>query len=397
MSKLQLNLDSKPFVSKKSEDSHAITIKINKKLYIPKYLNKHSNKVSNEKSNTKTYKKYFIIDEDDEKTTYKFDFDYMISFENWEICQETNILPEDVLKHLEKLKIMKLEPREDNKRKNKSKYRKKNNTKEKASPEEFIEKASPEEFIKKLKEQPKADPIKYKIIEYLNILSIDNYKNISEEIYKLIVDDTYYQEKFLDVIFNKSIKEKKYVKLYAKLTIKEKKYVKLYAKLIKDLDKSLPQRYESNWDAKTTNGTPKKPSSIMRIKLLDKCRRNLSENELNERINSYNLLEREIKIKEFFLGNANFVSELINMQVLSKKIIFQYIDRLLSKFNEEKKGNSLKMIYLESIVFLLDNFGTLLKIKEKKMKEEDKKEYNEKINFYIKKLGEVIEKEKDIV
>ena len=383
MSKLQLNLDSKPFVSKKSEDSHAITIKINKKLYIPKYLNKHSNKVSNEKSNTKTYKKYFIIDEDDEKTTYKFDFDYMISFENWEICQETNILPEDVLKHLEKLKIMKLEPREDNKRKNKSKYRKKNNTKEKASPEEFIEKASPEEFIKKLKEQPKADPIKYKIIEYLNILSIDNYKNISEEIYKLIVDDTYYQEKFLDVIFNKSIKEKK--------------YVKLYAKLIKDLDKSLPQRYESNWDAKTTNGTPKKPSSIMRIKLLDKCRRNLSENELNERINSYNLLEREIKIKEFFLGNANFVSELINIQVLSKKILFQYIDRLLSKFNEEKKGNSLKMIYLESIVFLLDNFGTLLKIKEKKMKEEDKKEYNEKINFYIKKLGEVIEKEKDIV
>ena len=383
MSNLQLNLDSKPFVSKKSEDSHIITIKINKKLYIPKYLNKHSNKVSNEKSNTKIYKKYFIIDEDDEKTTYKFDFDYMISFENWEICQETNILPEDVLKHLEKLKIMKLEPREDNKRKNKSKYRKKNNTKEKASPEEFIEKASPEEFIKKLKEQPKADPIKYKIIEYLNILSIDNYKNISEEIYKLIVDDTYYQEKFLDVIFNKSIKEKK--------------YVKLYAKLIKDLDKSLPQRYESNWDAKTTNGTPKKPSSIMRIKLLDKCRRNLSENELNERINSYNLLEREIKIKEFFLGNANFVSELINMQVLSKKIIFQYIDRLLSKFNEEKKGNSLKMIYLESIVFLLDNFGTLLKIKEKKMKEEDKKEYNEKINFYIKKLGEVIEKEKDIV
>ena len=51
------------------------------------------------------------------------------------------------------------------------------------------------------------------------------------------------------------------------------------------------------------------------------------------------------------------------------------------------------MINLEAIVVLLDNFGTLLKLKESKMKEEDKKNFNEIVNDYLKKLAEVIEKE----
>ena len=170
----------------------------------------------------------------------------------------------------------------------------------------------------------------------------------------------------------------------------------MYAKLCKDFNKKLPQRYEPNPDIKTINGTPKKTTSIMKIKLMDKCRRSLNENELNKKINTYDPIEREIKIKEFILGNANFVAELINIQILSKKTLFQYTDNLLSKFNSEKGKKFLKMIYLEAIIILLDKFGTLLKVKEKKLKEEDKKEFNEKINIYIKKLGEIIEKEKDI-
>ena len=133
MSKLQINLDAKPFISKKFGASHYSSINKDKKIFIPKFFKKDSSKASNEKSNTKTYKKYFIIDEDDENITYKFDFDYMLSFENWEICQETNILPEDLLKHLEKLKTVQLEPIQVNKDKKKPKYRKKNNTKEKTS------------------------------------------------------------------------------------------------------------------------------------------------------------------------------------------------------------------------------------------------------------------------
>ena len=127
MSKLQSNLDAKSFISKKFVASHYSSINKDK-IFIPKFFKKDSSKASNEKSNTKTYKKYFIIDEDDENTTYKFDFDYMLSFENWEICQETNILPEDLLKHLEKLKTVQLEPiqvNKDKKKKKKTKRQKK--------------------------------------------------------------------------------------------------------------------------------------------------------------------------------------------------------------------------------------------------------------------------------
>ena len=45
----------------------------------------------------KVDREYFIIDED--KNVYNFDYEYMISFEGWEICQETKLLSEDFLKH----------------------------------------------------------------------------------------------------------------------------------------------------------------------------------------------------------------------------------------------------------------------------------------------------------
>ena len=55
------------------------------------------------------------------------------------------------------------------------------------------------------------------------------------------------------------------------------------------------------------------------------------------------------------------------------------------------------MIYLEAIVILLDNFGTLLKSKEDKLNEEDKNRIKELVNEYLKKLEDIIEKDQDIV
>ena len=109
----------------------------------------------------------------------------------------------------------------------------------------------------------------------------------------------------MDVLFNKSVNEKA--------------FVKLYAKLCKDFDKKLPQRNYPKPDDKNKVGKPKKPTSIMRLKLLDKCRINLLKTELNEKINIYDQIERENKIKELFLGNIKFVNELINIQIISKK------------------------------------------------------------------------------
>ena len=68
----------------------------------------------------KVYKEYFVIDEDD-KQQFNFDYDYMISFENWEICKETKLLTEEFLQHLKDFEIIEEEPIKQNNNNNKGK------------------------------------------------------------------------------------------------------------------------------------------------------------------------------------------------------------------------------------------------------------------------------------
>ena len=76
----------------------------------------------------KVDREYFVIDEDD-KQQYNFDYDYMISFENWEICQETKLLSEDFLNHLEDFKIVELEAIKSNNPNKQGQRKKYNNNK----------------------------------------------------------------------------------------------------------------------------------------------------------------------------------------------------------------------------------------------------------------------------
>ena len=383
-----LNIDSKLLVSKKYEASNSFFMSKNPKSFAPKFLSQHSSQNSDEKPKSKKYKEYFIIEEDD-KHKYKFDYDYMVSFENWGICQETKLLSEDVLNQFEQLKIVELETHIIKKRKKKAKKSSKsqsdnlsNSEPKNVIKEEIID---PKEFKKKLKKRINKKPIKSKIIKYLNMLTVENYITISNEIYEIISENAKNLSIFLDILFNK--------------TVKEKLFINLYAKLCKDFDKKLSQRDIPKTDDENQVLIHKSPASIMRKELIDKCRQ-IFTIELDDKITSYfkgrDPIERDIKIKELVLGNANFIAELINIQILSKKMVFQYVDDLLLGFNKVKVDKSLKMICLEAIVILLDKFATLLKIKENRLEEEDKKKFNEKINIYIKKLEEIIDKEKDI-
>ena len=102
----------------------------------------------------------------------------------------------------------------------------------------------------------KKDPIKWNLRELLNMLTKDNYNETKAKILDVIKENVEYQEKFLDVLFQKAVHEKS--------------FVKIYAQLCKELDKELPQRNQPKEDKK--NGVKKKSTSIMRTKLLDKCR-----------------------------------------------------------------------------------------------------------------------------
>ena len=374
---------------------HHTSLNINSKSFLPKNYMKKFTTVQPQPpkpKEKKVYKEYFVIDEDD-KQQFNFDYDYMISFEKWEICQEDKLLTPEFLKHLEDFKIMEAEPIKQNNMNNKGKKKyyggdKKNKENEKKKENKDLkdfsrkdfskEIALAEQFKKNIDKEAEKDPVKFQITELLNILTKDNYKSIAVQIYNIIEKDIESQVKFLDVLFNKSVNEKS--------------YVALYAKLCKDFDKKLPQKAPPKEDKKTDK--PKKSNSMMRTKLLDKCRE-IFKIENNEKFDEYIKVqdkdERNIKLKNFVLGNVNFIGELINIQILSKKIVKQCLNNLLERFYDKNSDESLKMINLEAVVILLNNFGTLLKEREKKLKEDDKKAFNSVVDEYLQKLDEIIQ------
>jgi hypothetical protein len=245
----------------------------------------------------------------------------------------------------------------------------------------FIPKDKKKQFKEDLEKIKKTDPIKFDLTEYLNILTVDNYEVTKKLIFDKISPDTAFQEKFLDVLFQKAVHEKA--------------FVNIYAKLCKELDKDLPQKIEK----KNNTSLNKKPTSIMRNKLLEKCRE-IFKIENNSKFDEYikvdDPIEREQKLKKIFLGNVNFIGELINIQLLSKKIVFQCIDNLFKRCDNTKTDEKLRLINYEAIVILIDKFGTLINKHKSKIKEEDMITFTSKIDNYISKLDEIQSKQKDL-
>ena len=399
--KLKLNLNAKEYIPKQSllnslgtssyqqgqKHTPLSLSQSNYKSFIPK---------KNRPSEPIIEREYFIRYPNETLKKTKFDFEYMLSFEKWKISSEKKLLSKEFLNHLEKFKIFEEEqfknsPSKRERNSGKRKYYKNENNKDEKKELEFKrneineddmkqwgrkdlskEIAIAEQFKQNFDEQRKKDPIRFDLRELLNILTVDNYNETANLIYDKIKDDLEYQSKFLDVLFIKAVNEQA--------------FVSLYAKLCKEFDKKLPQRNEKAAGKKTT--------SKMRSKLLDQCKE-IFKIENNEKFDEYikvdDPIEREIKLKKFVLGNVNFIGELINNVVLSKKIVFQCIENLFKRF-ENSMDVQLKLINLEAIVILMDKFGTLLKNSESKMKKEDLDNFNKKIEEYLEKL-DIVQKE----
>ena len=327
----------------------------------------------------------------------QYSFEYLQLFENMEKSKETDLLPEEVLYHINQI--------EDNLRSMKMNNLLKINTlinnsgnncnSSKSSCSSFSTKMSLETWVRQdytketeeaennkkiFEEYGKKDVIKKELRELLNIMTKDNFEEIKIKILEIIKDKTENQDKFLDIIFIKALLEKS--------------YVTIYSQLCKELNKALPQKIKkkssSNNNSNNTKKKREKYSTIFREKLLDKCKNVLKFEEnkcIEEFIKEENEHEKNIKIKKIILGDALFICELINIKLLSKKAGCDCIDYLFKKY-KECKNQKLQLINIEAIIIFLDKLGSLMH----KVKEPDK-EKRIKENLYIKeKIKETFEK-----
>ncbi len=327
---------------------------------------------------------FYFVNSNKEKNFPIFSNEYIFQFQNWKISNETTLLNVDILNHINLMKDYIYEyPKEKENYYNKKNISLNNiNNSSKEKLEKWGRKditneiKLAENYKENLDKLKLKDPIKYDLIELLNILTVDNYEETKQLIFNKISKDINYQEKFLDVILPKAVREKA--------------FVNLYAKLCKELDIILPQRTENN-------NNSKKVPSIMRTKLLDKCREIFkidNNNQFDDYIKESDPIEREIKLKQFILGNVNFIGELIKNQILSRKNILVCINNLFKRYEKEGGDKLLKLLNLEGIVILIDKFGTLLKNQKGKIKENDLKEFENKLDYYINKLDLIQANEK---
>jgi hypothetical protein len=327
-----------------------------------------------------------------------------MQFRKWKISNEDDLLTEEAKKHFEDFKEEEREEGKSKKRDNNkpyNNYKGNKSTKNMPKPTMKEEQNAPaptplstentmeqwarkdmtneikaaEEFKKNLEEAIKDDPIKRNLRNFLNMLTKDNYEKTKEHILEVIRDNVDYQCKFLDVLFQKAVSETA--------------YVELYARLCKELDKELPQK---NQPKESKEGEKKKLTSVMRAKLLDKCRE-IFQIENNEKFDEYikekDPEEREIKLKKFVLGNVYFITELIKIKILSKKIAPVCIKNLFKRYENAEGDEKLKLINIQAIVIFTDQFGTLVHSQGKKIDSKDAKLFKDNIEEIFQKLEKI--------
>ena len=315
------------------------------------------------------------------KKEMKYTFEFIMQFENMEICNQTNLLSKETLDHINEIenRLIDLEKLCPNEKFNYSNC----NTSISSTSSNMItsleqwarkdytkETELAEENKKIILEFDQKDKIKRELRSILNTLVKDNYDELKEKILEIIKDNEEYQEQFLEPFFNKILREPAYSEIYAKLT--------------KFLNKKLPQKNE--------NEKAKHPSSKFRIKLIDKCRDFLKEKDFDKYLDEEKSEDSKNKLKKYIKGNVIFLFELIKMKLLPKKYMPEIADYLFERYKKENE-KYLKLIFAQTIILYVDNFGTLIHDEQENMKPEDIAKYKEILEKNLKKL-EIIQEDK---
>ena len=275
-----------------------------------------------------------------------YSYEFLMKFETMEISNKTDLLNEEVLEHINSLNIVV---------KHEEKWSRKDYTKEEKTAEDNK---------KKFEANDNKDSDIKELREIMNTMTKDNYDEKKEIILKKIKDDEKLQEQFIKkILFKKAVMEMPYAELYSELS--------------KFLNKKLPQKSKKS-----------EKSSLFREILIDECKKVLKAKNFDEYINEEDQREKEIKIKKFYKGNMNLILQLVKVKMQSKKIIVDCFEFLIKKFQNEK-DSSFKIMIVETILHLVNTFGTYINTENEKLKVEDAKKYKEKVDEFIEELEEI--------
>ena len=182
-------------------------------------------------------------------------------------------------------------------------------------------------------------PILCDILENLNKITLKNYFVIKDKLLSIILNN----DETISILF---------ISVLYTIAINQRKFQTIYAKLCKDIDKC--------------HNKKDKTKSIIRTQLMKHCKSNFKKIKFN--------IENIIYIE----NDINFIGELINAQMVSKKVGVQCLTHLINKFNQYNSDENLKnktkekYLYLDNIINLFNQFATCVLIyqKEKIRKEE---------------------------
>ena len=317
----------------------------------------------------------FLKSKNPEKSNIKkYQYEYIIALKNDKSCLNDNLLPKNLLDHFKLLnetkEIYNYKLIDENELRKKFKKREmlqiinryaKQNKIQQSNKIENIkddkqwprndftkETEQAEKYIKELNKKMEENNEQNNIIGMLNILTMDNLNDVLNKIIYLITRN---KDNF--ILSDEEIIKNIYilVKAIVSKAILETRFVNLYAKLSSELNLKLNNVSFNSENFKTI--------------IIDECKNKFDEINKNENIFKNKFLsfddETIILIKKSFIGNIDFISELINNNLFSEEIGFYYLEELNKIYNNTSNSAQInkikKNIALEATVNFLSKFG----------------------------------------
>ena len=290
----------------------------------------------------------------------KHEVDFILSLQENKFTSSNNLLPVSVLEHIQNMKNF--ETYYAKKEKNFSKKENKEITNNKniedigkwGRKDMVNEIKQAEKYIEQLHIKMSENEYKYKIINTLNILTLDNFYVILEKLNNYIISEKDNKNKikekeiiFVEVSIDKAILETKFSILYAKLCLELSNLIN-NNDIIYFMNLTIEKRF----------------NNLNNISIYDISNKN----------------EEYFIIKKKFLGTVNLIADLIKLKIKTIIYGFNCINILLNKYYALLKESEFNLRYLnlEAAVNFLSKFGKIII-------ETNNKNYIEKLNDYINK------------